>query len=312
MSSLFILLQYLLPQHALSRLLGWFATNPGLKNLLIPAFIKHYKVDLSDAVINQPQQFQHFNAFFTRELKADARPLGIDPDPSPDSVLNKSDTDKLDSQRLSSSIIISPADGVISQMGDIDKGRLLQAKGRDFSLVELLGHKHELAELFQEGSFSTIYLSPRDYHRVHMPIAGTLLQTTYIPGKLFSVNNTTAQSVPDLFARNERLVCIFDTAAGPMALILVGAMIVAGVATVWSGTVCPGSGKREIQTCDYSQHSPPVQLAAGSEMGRFFLGSTVISLFGPGAVNYHEFWQAESKIAMGQLLGSVCQQDLAS
>lgn len=277
MTQLFIFLQYLLPHHALSRLTGKFAEGRFAKNLLIKLFINRYQVDLSDAVNEDPEAFESFNAFFTRALKANARPIYDLP-----------------------GAVVCPADGAISELGEIEEDRILQAKGRDYTVGQLLSDP-EAAISFIGGSFATVYLSPRDYHRVHMPTAGKLLRTIYMPGKLFSVNRTTADSVPDLFARNERLVCLFETENGLMALVLVGAMIVAGIETVWSGQICPGPNKARKVT-DFSQHSPPIELAKGAEMGRFKLGSTAIVLFGPNAVVLATTLQANSPVRMGELL----------
>jgi phosphatidylserine decarboxylase len=225
MSHLFILFQYLLPHHLLSRGLGILAQNHLLRKLFIRAFIRRYKVDLSQAKIQEVKKFENFNAFFTRELQADARPLAN-----------------------TQGAIVCPADGTVSQLGNITDGNLLQAKGRYYSCESLLAGDPQMAALFRMGKFATIYLSPRDYHRVHMPMAGVLKKTVYVPGKLFSVNQTTADSVPNLFARNERLICLFDTEVGPMAVILVGAMIVAGIDTVWAGEVSDNR-LRESSTC---------------------------------------------------------------
>ncbi|MBL4574223.1 MAG: phosphatidylserine decarboxylase [Gammaproteobacteria bacterium] len=282
MSRLFILFQYLLPHHLLSRGVGVLAQSHLLRKLFIRAFIKRYKVDLSQARIQEIGQFKNFNAFFTRELQAGARPLA--------SIQGA---------------IVCPADGTISQLGNITDGNLLQAKGRHYSCEDLLAGDAQMAELFQAGKFATIYLSPRDYHRVHMPMAGALKKTIYVPGKLFSVNQTTADSVPNLFARNERLICLFDTEVGPMAVILVGAMIVAGIDTVWAGEVCPTTGKREIKKTDYTNQAPAVELPLGGELGRFRLGSTAIVLFPHGTVKFETSLKATSSIAMGQLLGQV-------
>jgi phosphatidylserine decarboxylase len=276
-SRLFIFLQYLLPHHALSRLTGKFAEGRFAKNLLISLFISRYQVDLSDAENEDPEAFESFNAFFTRALKPAARPINDLP-----------------------GAIVCPADGAISELGAIEEDRILQAKGRDYTVGQLLSDP-ELADSFTGGSFATVYLSPRDYHRVHMPTAGKLLRTIYVPGKLFSVNRTTADSVPDLFARNERLVCLFETANGLMGLVLVGAMIVAGIETVWSGQICPGPNKARKLT-DFSQHSPPIELAKGEEMGRFKLGSTAIVLFEPNAVILDSALQADSPVRMGEHL----------
>lgn len=286
MSRLFVLFQYLLPHHLLSRGVGLLAQNHLLRKLFIRAFIKRYKVDLSQAKIQEIERFENFNAFFTRELQVDARPLATD-----------------------RGAIVCPADGAISQLGNITDGNLLQAKGRHYSCESLLGGDQSMAELFQGGKFATIYLSPRDYHRVHMPMAGVLKKTVYVPGKLFSVNQTTADSVPNLFARNERLICLFDTEIGPMAVILVGAMIVAGIDTVWAGEVCPSKGKREIQETDYAHQAPSVELPLGDELGRFRLGSTAIVLFPHGTIDFEPSLEATSNVAMGQLLGQVVSEN---
>lgn len=280
---IFIFLQYLLPHHALSRLIGCLANcqRPGIKNPLIHRFIKRYQVDMSLAVHQQPEDFLHFNDFFTRSLVEGARPIDD-----------------------SNGSIVCPADGAISQLGDIRHGRIFQAKGHDFSLVELLGGDTGRATPFQDGQFATVYLSPRDYHRVHMPLAGTLKEMVYVPGKLFSVNQTTAENVPGLFARNERVVCIFDTEAGPMALVLVGAMVVASIETVWAGEVAPI--RRRLQTFSYdaTDRKPP-SLAKGEEMGRFKLGSTVIVLFGPQVSSWRDGLCAGSPVLMGEHMGQL-------
>ena len=278
----FVLLQYLLPQHALSRFVALFAEGSFLKNALIKTFIRRYRVDLSEALISDPAEFASFNAFFTRELKPGAR-----------SIEDAGDS------------FVCPADGTISQLGNISNDQLLQAKGRHYSVVDLLGGDTELAEQFLDGSFATIYLSPRDYHRVHMPLAGRLDRMIYIPGKLFSVNAQTTAAVPNLFARNERVVCLFQSDAGPMALILVGAMIVAGIETVWAGQVCPGLESRTVRESSYTDHSPPIDLPTRAEMGRFKLGSTVIALFGPGAVDLDSTLMPEAAVRMGQAMGTV-------
>ena len=280
MTRLFILFQYLLPHHLLSRGVGVLAQNHLLRKLFIRAFIKRYKVDLSQAKIQEVDKFENFNAFFTRELQSNARPLAN-----------------------VQGAIVCPADGAVSQLGNITDGNLLQAKGRHYSCKSLLAGDAQMAELFRAGKFATIYLSPRDYHRVHMPMTGILKKTVYVPGKLFSVNQATADSVPNLFARNERLICLFGTEVGPMAVILVGAMIVAGIDTVWTGEVCPTTGKREIIETDYTNQTPAVELPLGSELGRFRLGSTAIVLFPHGAMEFEPSLEATSGVAMGQLLG---------
>ena len=231
---------------------------------------------MSEAVIRDPAKFDNFNAFFTRALVPGARPIDA-----------------------SVGAVVCPADGAISELGRIDEGRILQAKGKHYTVTELLTDKE--SNRFIGGSFATVYLSPRDYHRVHMPLTGRLLRTIYVPGKLFSVNRLTADSVPRLFARNERLVCLFETDQGLMAVVLVGAMIVAGIQTVWEGQVCPGPLKSRLLT-DYAGTAPPVELAKGAELGRFCLGSTAIVLFESDAVQLDPSLQTHSSVRMGQLL----------
>lgn len=278
---LFIFLQYALPHHGLSRLIGCLAEceAPWFKNRLISWFIKRYKIDMSLAAQEDPQQFKHFNDFFTRALKSGIRPIDAEPNS-----------------------VVSPADGAISQIGTIKHGRIFQAKGQCFSVNELLGGDSLRAKTFMGGNFCTVYLSPRDYHRVHMPVTGTLKEMIYVPGRLFSVNQTTAENVPELFARNERVVCIFDTEAGPMAVVLVGAMIVASIETVWAGLVTPP--KRELRSFSYTDEArQPVILEKGAELGRFKLGSTAIVLFAADAVQWQEQLGELSGVNMGQPLG---------
>lgn len=279
MKTVFIIIQYLLPQHLLSRLVGRLAESrtPWLKDFIIRLFIRQYKVDMSEAEASSERDYANFNAFFTRALKQGARPI-----------------DEREE------IISCPADGAISQLGQIHNGRIFQAKGQDYSLSALLGGDEALAREFQDGSFATIYLSPRDYHRVHMPLSGTLRSMTYVPGKLFSVNTTTAENVRALFARNERAVCVFDTEAGPMAMILVGAMIVAGIETVWAGQVAPPP--RELSTQSYPQNGAAPSLTKGEEMGRFKLGSTVILLFGKDQIDWLEHYEALTPTRLGEAL----------
>ncbi|NVK40944.1 MAG: phosphatidylserine decarboxylase [Oceanospirillaceae bacterium] len=279
---LFILLQQLVPQHCVSRLAGRLAEcrDPWVKNTFIRWFAGRYGVNMREAEVENLRAYENFNAFFTRRLKPDARPI----DPSPDSI-------------------VSPADGAISQLGAIDHGRIFQAKGRGYGLSTLLGGNSELAEAFKNGSFATIYLSPRDYHRVHMPVDGKLRETIYIPGDLYSVNQTTAANVDQLFARNERLVAIFDTELGPMAMVLVGAMIVAGIETVWAGQVAP-LPRQPIRARFDAQDDQGIRLARGEEMGRFKLGSTVILLFGPDVMRWRESLGAESPLRLGEAIGT--------
>ncbi|GGE56811.1 phosphatidylserine decarboxylase proenzyme [Streptosporangium jomthongense] len=279
---LFILSQYLTPQLAVSRMAGRLADNdrnPELKNRIIKWFIKRYGVDMSEAAEPDPTAYSSFNAFFTRSLRPGIRP-----------VAEGDDT------------FVSPVDGAISQLGQVAGGRVFQAKGQSFSLVELLGGNKDRARVFRDGEFSTIYLSPKDYHRIHMPLAGTLREMIYVPGKLFSVNPVTVENVPNLFARNERVVCIFDTAAGPMALVLVGAMIVGSVETTWAGVVAPQSGG--ITAFTYEGESA-VSFAKGEEMGRFRLGSTVVMVMPRGSVSWNAGQVAGKRVRMGEAFGRV-------
>jgi phosphatidylserine decarboxylase len=247
--------QYLLPAHTISRLvyaitrcrLGWF------KNLLIRIFIRHFKVNMDEAEYADANNYEHFNAFFTRALRAGCRPLPDD-----------------------TAAIISPVDGTISQFGQVHKDRILQAKGHEYTLEALFAGNMEHAGQYLNGSFITLYLSPRDYHRIHMPMDGQLQDMTYVPGSLFGVYPATVNCIPNLFARNERVICHFDTAIGPMAVIMVGAINVGSIETVWHGQVTPPYGK-EIQQWTYPEHM--TQYNRGDEIGRFNMGSTIIILF---------------------------------
>ncbi|MBI1404442.1 MAG: phosphatidylserine decarboxylase [Porphyrobacter sp.] len=277
MPSPFVLLQHALPHHALSRLAGRLAASERrwLHSRLIRRFAAVYGVDLAEAARGL-DEFTSFNDFFTRELKEGARPLA---DPA--------------------RFVLSPADGAISQLGTITDGRIFQAKGRHFTCAELLDHGEEIARRFEGGRFMTIYLSPRDYHRVHMPAAGRLLSSAYIPGALFSVNPVTAQGVDRLFARNERLACLFEGEDGPFASVMVGAMIVAGIDTVWPHRFS-GHTRAPVHESFMDQD---VRLAAGAEMGRFYLGSTVVLLFEPDRVAWREDLAPGSVLRMGEALG---------
>lgn len=277
---LFITLQYLLPQHMLSRAAGWLANceTPVIKNFLIKHFIQHFHVNMEEAAEPDYEKYPSFNQFFTRALRQGARTIA------------------------EGNCVVSPADGAISQLGPIHAGRILQAKGQDFSVLEMLAGRQDLARHFQDGVFTTIYLSPRDYHRVHAPISGTLSDMIYVPGDLFSVNNTTAHHVPRLFARNERLVTVFDTEAGKVAVILVGAMIVAGIETSWSGQIAPWIKQ---PTTLYAGQPAPVCLQKGEELGRFKLGSTVVMLFEKNAVALEESLGIYTPICMGEKLGTL-------
>lgn len=268
----FAALQYALPKRAISRVAGWAACSENrlVAKPLIRAFARHYRVDLDEAATPGLDGYRSFNAFFTRALRADARPM---PD-APDAV-------------------VSPADGYLSQFGRIADGGILQAKGRDFSASSLLADR-TLAEFCDGGTFFTIYLSPRDYHRVHAPAAATLLRTIEVPGRLFSVDDRTAQAVPGLFARNERLVCVFDE----FVLVLVGALIVASIETVWDGPESPYTTLR--------MRAASGRFDRGAEIGRFLLGSTVIVLFPPGAVSLREGLTAGMPVRMGEPLARMC------
>jgi phosphatidylserine decarboxylase len=282
LDKLFVLSQYATPQLAVSRIAGRLADNdrtPALKNRVVKWFIGRYGVDMSEALESDPEAYASFNAFFTRALKPGLRPIAE-----------------------GENTFVSPVDGAISQLGSIAGDRVFQAKGQSFSLVELLGGDEQRAAAFSEGEFSTVYLSPKDYHRIHMPLAGTLREMVYIPGKLFSVNPVTAENVPNLFARNERVACIFDTAAGPMALVLVGAMIVGSVETVWSGVVAPGSGQVTATRYEGEQAR---QFAKGEEMGRFRLGSTVVMVMPKGCVRWNDEQVAGKQVRMGEAFGVV-------
>lgn len=257
-------LQYVMPKHALSRLVGKFAASEAgpLTTAFIKWFIRQYDIKMEEAVQEDPKSYRTFNEFFTRPLKPGLRPLAE-----------------------GDNLLLQPVDGRVSQCGRIHDERLFQAKGHDFGLKELLGGHDKDAEPFKEGHFATIYLSPQDYHRIHMPVAGTLRRMIYVPGDLFSVNPLTTANVPGLFARNERVVTIFDTEHGPLAMVLVGATIVASIETVWAGTVTPPTGS-QVFTWDYpAEGEQAVHLEKGEEMGRFKLGSTVVACFGRGMLD---------------------------
>ncbi|OOZ34147.1 archaetidylserine decarboxylase [Solemya velesiana gill symbiont] len=279
---LFALLLYLLPHHLLSQLMYWLTRSEWapFKDRMIKAAIRIYDIDMRIAEEPNPARYPSFNAFFTRALKTDARPLA-------------------DGEKT----ILCPVDGAVSQAGEIEDGRIFQAKGRDYTLDELLGGDAQMTRQFEDGSFATIYLSPRDYHRIHMPLGGKLTTMSHVPGRLFSVSPSTTRTVPRLFSRNERVINLFETEAGPMAVIMVGAIFVASMDTVWAGTAAPSS--RRISHWDYTGASPqPVELAKGDEMGRFNMGSTVILLFGKEAMRWSENLQAGSKVQMGEAIGS--------
>lgn len=278
---LFAFAQHITPQKTLSRAIGRIAEceNRWVKNTFISQFVKKYQVDMSEAINSAPLSYRNFNDFFTRAIRPELRPI-CDQDDG----------------------IACPADGAISQLGNIEYGTLFQAKGHNYSLTDLLGGDASLSNQFLGGSFATVYLSPKDYHRVHMPLTGRLTKMIHIPGKLFSVNKVTAEQIPNVFARNERTVCLFDTEAGPMAVILVGAMIVASIETVWAGQVTPFN--KQVVTWDYGALNN-IELKKGEEMGRFKLGSTAIILFGKDAINWEESLQAETPTKMGMHFGRI-------
>jgi len=275
---LFVWLQYLLPQHALSRLVlrATRVRTPWFKNWLVRGFLELYPIDMTEAAQGDPLSFASFNEFFTRALKPGARSIAANPE-----------------------AIACPVDGAISEAGKIDGERLLQAKGRSYTLTELLAAQ-PWAKSFEGGSFATIYLAPFNYHRVHMPLRGDLKDTVYVPGRLFSVNAVTASHVPNLFARNERVLTLFDTAFGEVALVLVGALNVGSMATVWAGDITPAA--RRVMTRLPAQD---VSLEKGEELGRFNMGSTVILLFQRDRARWLGEVRAGAIVRLGQSLGSL-------
>jgi phosphatidylserine decarboxylase len=276
-----IWLQNFLPQKFISRCAGFLADSriPFLKNALIRLFSRAYEIDLSEAIIEHGEDYPSFNAFFTRKLKSNARPLPQNP-----------------------AIICSPADGFISEIGLIQEDRVYQAKNHHYTLTELLGGDAALSHSFLNGNFLTVYLAPKNYHRVHMPFNGTLREMIYVPGKLFSVNDFSVNRVPQLFARNERVVSIFDTDLGPMAVILVGAIIVGSIETVWAGSVTSPRGKT-IARWDYSHTHPRMELQRGEELGLFRLGSTAIVLFSEKMIEWDPIFKSGMSVQMGQAVG---------
>jgi phosphatidylserine decarboxylase len=274
----FVWLQYVLPQHALSRLIlrATRVRKPWLKNALVRGFLKLYSIDMTESAQGDPFSFGSFNEFFTRALKPGVRTIAAD-----------------------RNAIACPVDGTISQAGSIEGERLLQAKGRTYALAELLAAQPWTGE-FEGGSFATIYLAPFNYHRVHMPVRGELKDTIYVPGRLFSVNSATAAHVPKLFARNERVLTLFDTAFGRVVMIMVGALNVGSMATVWAGDITPAA-RRTITRL------PPQRLALekGAEMGRFNMGSTVILLFQRHRARWNADLRAGAVVKLGQSLGTL-------
>jgi phosphatidylserine decarboxylase len=273
-----VLPQYVIPKQALTILAGKIAGAQAghLTTRLITWFVARYNVNMAEAANSDVASYQSFNEFFTRPLRDGARPLA------------KAD-------------FICPVDGAISQFGAIERDQIFQAKGHHYSTTALVGGDAELAAKFQDGSFATLYLSPKDYHRIHMPCDGKLTRMIYVPGELFSVNPTTARGVPGLFARNERVVCVFDSKHGPFVLTLVGATIVGSMATVWHGIVNPPR-TREVREWQYKDK--PVTLKKGDEMGRFLLGSTVVMLFPKNALAFNSEWSPARAIRMGESMST--------
>ncbi|MCL7743487.1 archaetidylserine decarboxylase [Guyparkeria hydrothermalis] len=285
-SRLWARLQYVLPHHLISgvvfRVTRWRAP---WTTWLIRRFVRAFGVNLDEAAQPDPTAYETFNAFFTRPLADGARPIEGE-----------------------AGDWVSPVDGGISQIGHIQSGNIFQAKGHAYTATDLLGGDAELAEQFKDGSFATLYLSPSDYHRIHMPVDGTLREMIHVPGRLFSVSTGTVAEVPRLFARNERLVCLFDTADGPMAMVLVGAINVSAIETVWAGLVTP-SPQRQVGRWAYrDEDGLSIRLKRGAEMGRFNMGSTVILLTAPG-VDFDPRWQTEMPIKLGERLQATSAQD---
>jgi phosphatidylserine decarboxylase len=274
--SLAVLPQYLMPKQAMTALAGKFASAQlgGLTTSVIRGFVSHYKVNMAEAANPDIAAYASFNDFFTRALQPGARPLA--------------DAD-----------LVCPVDGAISQFGPIQKDQIFQAKGHSYSTTALVGGDSSLAARFDDGYFATLYLSPRDYHRIHMPCAGQLTRMVHVPGDLFSVNSTTARGVPGLFARNERVVCFFDSAHGPFVLVLVGATIVGSMATVWHGQVNPPR-TGVLRHWDYP--AGQVSLQKGEEMGRFLLGSTVVMLFPKGPFQFNAEWAPARPVRLGETM----------
>jgi phosphatidylserine decarboxylase len=272
-----VLPQYLLPKQALTTLAGRFANwqGGGLTTWAIRRFAARYGVNMAEAAEPNPAAYACFNDFFTRALRPDARPLA-------------------------QADLVCPVDGAISQLGAIEGDQIFQAKGHTYSTRALLGGDADLARRFEGGHFATIYLSPRDYHRIHMPCGGHLIRMIHVPGDLFSVNPTTARGVPGLFARNERVVCVFEGERGPFVQVLVGATIVGSMATVWHGVVNP---PRPGTVREWRYADTPVQLDQGTEMGRFLLGSTVVLLFPKGPLRFTTGWAAQQAVRMGEPMG---------
>lgn len=277
---LFVAMQHVLPQHFLSRLvlrLARVRLRP-VKNLLIRNFVRGFRPNMSEAAQPNPLLYPSFNAFFTRSLCHGARPIDIDP-----------------------SVLTCPVDGTISQIGRLEGSRILQAKGHNYTLESLFDGSPEWASRFTGGTFATLYLAPYNYHRIHMPLAGTLRAAWYVPGSLFSVNAVTASAVSGLFAKNERVVCVFEDGARAFAMVLVGALFVGSIATVWHGDVTPRSPRRRVDLALDASRAP-LRLSKGAEMGRFNMGSTVILLLQPDMIDWLPKFVPGTKIEVGRML----------
>jgi phosphatidylserine decarboxylase len=274
-----VLPQYVLPKQALTAFGGWVAGSEwgGTTTAIIQWFVGKYQVNMSEAANPDIASYASFNDFFTRALKPGARPIA------------KAD-------------LICPVDGAISQFGAVQGDQIFQAKGHSYSTTALVGGDATLAAQFNGGHFATLYLSPKDYHRIHMPCDGRLTRMIHVPGELFSVNPTTARGVPGLFARNERVVCVFESQQGPFVLVLVGATIVGSMATVWHGVVNP---PRVEQVREWKYDEGQVTLKKGEEMGRFLLGSTVVMLFPPGRLTFNAAWQPGRGICLGEAMADL-------
>lgn len=278
----FVFMQNIIPQHFISKIIGNLAESEinFIKNFFIKFFLKNYSIKMDEALEEDPFAYKNFNAFFTRALKPTARTIDEN-----------------------SKSIISPVDGKISQIGIIEDGKLIQAKNIDYSLLDLLGRKKHLAEKFYGGNFATIYLSPSDYHRIHIPLSATLIESVYITGRLFSVNDATAKYKPKLFTKNERLVCVFKDAQGvEFALIFVGAMIVGSIETIWAGQITPKSKKPQVLDMQIATQT----FTKGDEIGRFKLGSTVILLTPKSYASWKSGIIAGEKLKLGQVIGNIC------
>lgn len=283
MDHILALIQAILPTHMISRVVHWAARveTEWFKRVLINFFLRLFDINMDEAKTRNPHAYRSFNDFFTRALAPGARPM-----PTEDDAL------------------ASAVDGTVSQLGSIQSGRIFQAKGHDYTVLELLGGKEDLAAPFLGGHFATVYLAPYNYHRIHMPLGGQLREMVYVPGRLFSVSPSTVRAMPRLFARNERVISLFDSDAGPFALVAVGALNVGSIETVWAGEITPANRRLlpRIERTRYENDSAP-RFKRGDEMGRFNLGSTIVLLFGTGAVSWDESIGPGTTLRLGQEMG---------